>query len=372
MKTRVYEISPSHPDIGIIKEAAKVVENGGIVAFPTETVYGLACKADAESLDKLDQAKNRPGDKRYTLIIDDVSKLDQYVPGCSYRAKKLAKHYWPGPLTIVFELDSKQTKVLKKRYDSSVFKSLYVDGTIGIRCPQGEIPRLLLKNADCPVVAPSANISGQAPACDAQDVLSQLDGRIDMVLDGGKCHLEIPSTVVKIGNEKVEILRQGAVSEAEILKNSTINIVFVCTGNTCRSPIAEGLCKKYLAEKKGCRLDQLEDLGYKIASAGVMAVDGMPVSIESVSACEQFGIDLSSYVSTAFTGKLLEDSDFIFAMCASHVDNILSRFDGSAGKIFKLRSKDIEDPIGAGLEIYEKCARDIYKSVQKRIVEFGL
>jgi len=187
MKTKVIKLDAHKPQIAKIKEAAAVVDAGGLVAFPTETVYGIACRVKEDSLAKLDDLKGRTGDKRYTLHISQKSDITQYVPAIGLKARKLMKNAWPGPLTIIFELDEKDLVKQQSNLHRQVFESLYKDGSIGIRCPDSPIASILLRLTHHPVVAPSANITGQDPATEPEQVLAQFAGRIDLLLDAGPC-----------------------------------------------------------------------------------------------------------------------------------------------------------------------------------------
>ncbi len=370
METKVLKMDPQLPNEVVLRSAGKMIRDGEIVAFPTETVYGLACRVDQGALEKLDKAKNRPQDKRYTLVISDISELDKYVPRVQTRLKKLINQFWPGPLTIVFEFTDEDLNILKARFDPFVFKTLYKNSNLGIRCPLGKIPQKLLEYAECAVVAPSANLSGQEPAVDGNEVVKQLGGRIELIVDGGKCALKSPSTVVKSSGNNLEILREGAVTREKIDKYSTINILFVCTGNTCRSPMAQWLGKKYLSENLGCSLDQVDKFGYKIVSAGVMAADGVDASLEAVKACERYGIDISSHKSTFLTEEMVHESDIIFVMCQSHLENVIGLYPEAESKISRLADdKDVFDPIGSSQEIYDSCAGFIFENIKKRFGE---
>ena len=152
----------------------------------------------------------------------------------------------------------------QKNLEKEVFENLYKDNSIGIRCPDNAIASMLLQETSNPVVAPSANITGQKPAVEPEEVLAQFSGQIQMLLDGGPCKYKKSSTVVKIGKKGLEILRPGVYSQAELQTLSEVKFLFVCTGNICRSPMAVGILRKYLAKKLKCEVDQLEKMGYKV------------------------------------------------------------------------------------------------------------
>src|SRR4030042_5422577 len=265
MKTRVIKINAGKFEPAEIKEAAHVVDEGGLVAFPTETVYGIACRVETDSRARLNNLKGRTPDKYYTLHIGKVNDVEKYVPTMGLRAKKMVKNVWPGPLTIVFELSEDDIKKQKKNLKKEVFEHLYKDNTIGIRCPDNAIAAMLLQTTKEAVVAPSANKTGQPPATDAEQVLAQFSGQLDLLLDGGPCKYKKSSTVVKIGKKGLEILRAGVYSQEELEAMSKVKFLFVCTGNTCRSPMAEGMFRKFLAEKLKCRVDQLDKIGFKVS-----------------------------------------------------------------------------------------------------------
>jgi protein-tyrosine phosphatase len=292
------------------------------------------------------------------------------VPTLPLPAQKLVKNGWPGPLTIVFEVNPKDINQLKKRFGNEIVELLYKDGTIGIRCPENDIARELLNLCRFPVVAPSANAAGSEPAANAKQAIGQLDGLVDMVLDGGACKYKKSSTVVRISSAGWQITREGIYSEKQIQKMLTVNIIFVCTGNTCRSPMAEGFAKKLLAGKFKCDIDRLEQMGYKITSAGVMALDGTDASAEAVRVCDSKGIDITSHKSRRLNAEILKEADYIFAMSAGHKNDIIHLLPEAEQKCMLLEnSGDINDPIGTGAKGYETCGRTIEKAVNKRISE---
>ena len=371
MRTKVVQLNAAKVDLAKIEEAAQLVDAGGLVAFPTETVYGIACRVETASLTMLDKLKGRNSDKRYTLHLGRKTDLEKYLPAIGLRAEKLIRNGWPGPLTIVFELDVVDIKKQQTCLDKETFKTLYKDNSIGIRCPANPIAALLLRETRWPVVAPSANTAGRKPAIDAKQVLAQFSGQIELLLDAGPCQYKKSSTVVKIGEKGLEILRPGVYSQAELETMSQVKFLFVCTGNTCRSPMAEGMFRKYLAEKLKCNVDCLDKMGNKICSAGTMGISGLSASAEAAVACAAKGIDIKAHSSATLTQQLVEEYDYIFAMSKMHCERIGALSGEAVNRCALLaEGKDIPDPIGQPQRVYNDCAELIEKAVKKRVSEF--
>jgi protein-tyrosine phosphatase len=286
------------------------------------------------------------------------------------RAQKLIKNGWPGPVTIVFELDEKDAAKQRKKLPNEVFEALYKDNSIGIRCPDNRIAAMLLQATLNPVVAPSANMTGQPAATDAKEVLAQLSGKIDMLINGGPCKYKKSSTVVKFGKMGLEILREGVFSQAQLYALSEVKFLFVCTGNTCRSPMAEGIFQKYLAEKLQCDVDLLNKIGYKLVSAGTMNMVGHPASDEAAAACAAKGIDIKAHRSRKLSRELVDESDYIFVMEEIHRKIVTDISPDAAERCVLLaENEEISDPIGQPQEVFNRCADLIEKAIRKRISE---
>jgi len=190
-RTRVLKVDPGNPDPEAIREAAALLRRGGLVAFPTETVYGLGANLqDPQAIQELYQVKQRPFEKRATLHIADFRQVEEEKVLVSPAAWELMREFWPGPLTVVLA-----------RPDGS---------TIGFRMPGHPVALALLRQAGVPVVAPSANLTGQEPATRAEQVLEVFKDKIDMVLDGGTTPIGVSSTVVDLSVESPRLLREGA------------------------------------------------------------------------------------------------------------------------------------------------------------------
>ena len=187
-----------------IQTALELLQEGEIIAFPTDTVYGLGANAFySPGIIKLFEAKGRDSNKAIAVLIGDLTQLDLLTDGMNETGNKLAQKFWPGALTIV---------VPKKK---DIPELLTAGNSIGIRMPNHAIALELLKKFG-PIAATSANLSGKNTPHDARDVYKQLNKRIPLILDGGECPGGIPSTVVDCSENEVRILRPGAISEEEI------------------------------------------------------------------------------------------------------------------------------------------------------------
>jgi len=187
-----------------IQAALKILRNGGLVAFPTDTVYGVGALAfDGKAVESIYTAKDRPIEKAIPVLIgdtEDMEKIGMNIPEIAY---KLASRFWPGPLTCIIP---KQLTLPESVSDTD---------TVGVRVPDHEVARTLLRAAG-PMAVTSANISGQPSPSSAQEVFAQLGGRIDLIIDGGLTPGGVPSTLVDCTGKDIKILRKGPISLQEI------------------------------------------------------------------------------------------------------------------------------------------------------------
>lgn len=217
METRVFQDAAA--------EAAEIIKNGGLVAVPTETVYGLACSGlDDAAVRRVYEVKGRPAIKPLSLMITGGEAMDEYCVDVPEQARALAKRFWPGPLTIILR-------------SKPVIPAIVLAGghTVGLRCPQHPMTLELLRRAGLPFAAPSANPSGQESPKTAEQVLRYFSGSIEAVIDGGECGIGRESTIIDMSAVPYKILRQGALygeTVADALADG-LKIVGVTGGTGC-------------------------------------------------------------------------------------------------------------------------------------------
>jgi protein-tyrosine-phosphatase len=177
-------------------------------------------------------------------------------------------------------------------------------------------------------------------------------------------------TVIAVNGDAWEIVRPGALSAEEIRRRTAYVIVFVCTGNTCRSPLAEALCKKLLADRLGCTIEDLPARGYQVMSAGLAASAGGAAAVEAEQAARGFGADLSAHRSQPLTLELAERADYLFGMTHSHL-RALTDSVGHLGIALRLLDpdRDIADPLGGDQPVYNECAQQIWRRLEALLAE---
>lgn len=206
MKTKIIKINESNIEKHLIEEAANIIKNGGLVGFPTETVYGLGANGlNIEAVEKIFIAKGRPQDNPLILHISSIDQLRELVEEIPDIAKTCIDKFWPGPLTILFKKSNRVPEIITASLN-----------TVAIRMPKNNIALELINLANTPIAAPSANISGRPSPTSAKHVVEDLNGKIDMIIDGGITGIGLESTVLDLSATIPTILRPGGVTEEEL------------------------------------------------------------------------------------------------------------------------------------------------------------
>ncbi|MFH2002900.1 MAG: Sua5/YciO/YrdC/YwlC family protein, partial [Planctomycetota bacterium] len=236
---------------------------------------------------------------------------------------------------------------------------------IGLRVPGYKLTRDIIRSAGVPVVMPSANPAGLDPALRAEQVLEYFNDQIDIIVDDGKTMIGDPSTVVQIEENGYSVLRTGIISKEDIRSTACTTILFICTGNTCRSPMAEGLMKKMLADRLQCPVEELPTRGYLVLSAGVTSPSGEKPSRNAVKALQKWRIDISQHKTQPANLRVLNQADKIYVMTMAH-KTALSQSNALFVKKIELldrAGRDIIDPFGGSEAVYSRCASQIYSNI---------
>ena len=205
-KTKIIKVNSARPEADKINQAAKIIQSGGLVAFPTQTFYALGADTlNPEAVKRVFEVKARPLDKPLTVLVArmrDVYRLVQEVPRV---AQSLLDEFWPGPLTLVFKSSPLILSIVRGRSE-----------TIGIRIDQNLVALALIEASHTPLTATSANLSGNRSPINAGQVMKDLGGRIEAILDGGPAEIGIESTILDLTTDPPLILREGAISRTEL------------------------------------------------------------------------------------------------------------------------------------------------------------
>lgn len=192
-----------------LKKIGNIIKNGGIVVFPTETVYGIGTNAlNEKSIKRLYEIKKRPLNKPISLLVNNIDMVNRIAKDITKKEYELMEKFFPGPFTIILNKKEIVPNILTANTD-----------TVGIRMPDNEIARKLIEYAGVPIATTSANISGEISETNLKNIIEIFNNKVDYFIDGGESNIGIPSTIVKVTNDIPYILRKGSIKEEQIFKN---------------------------------------------------------------------------------------------------------------------------------------------------------
>jgi L-threonylcarbamoyladenylate synthase len=329
--------------------AAAALDRGELVVVPTETVYGLAGREDRPAaLERLELLK-AGRDKPFSLAVASAEALAQRLGPWTRGARRIAARWWPGPVTQL--LPDREGRLL------------------GVRVPGHAFTRELAGDAG-PLRLPSANLPGRPAPRQVDEIEAAVLSAAAVVIDGGRAALGEASTVVEPRPLALRVLRTGVVGTDELLRHAGSHVLVVCTGNTCRSPMAERLLRRALQERAAQEPGLLPPV---VRSAGLSADDGGPPTEQAVEALAGLGLDLADHGTRALRDAELLRADLVLCMAVGHLLAIEERL-AAAGPgverpevdLFDPEGRDVVDPFGGEVAQYIALARMLERLARRR------
>ena len=364
--------SPQYAVEDLSRHAITALRAGQLIGLPTETVYGLAaCLARASGMESLKKVLHIQGHPEWVIHVSMAGDLAQYLQSIPPVALRLVRRLWPGPLAVQLPVDSASLERFWRIAGKPATAEVLVDGYATFRCPEVEITRRILAGAGEPIII--VGVGGQNRITIAEELPTALRNQLAVMIPGPPPRYKKPSTLVRINRDHIAVLREGAVEERIIRRWEDLVIVFVCSGNTCRSPMAAGLAAKFLADRLHIPIADLPRHHVILRSAGLHAGHGMPAAAAAVKVVGAMGVDIHKHRSAPITDDLLHRADMIYTMTQAQREELISRSGSSPENIMMLDPDgDIADPIGSGEPVYRRVAQRLEKLIRNRFAELEL
>lgn len=330
----------------VVQRTVQVLREGGVAALPTETapvraVWGL----DARAVQRLHES---PVSATPLIIaVGNPAEARDWLPALSPLGRRLTRRLWPGPMTLA--CGDGVADGLVSQLPRPVRPHVCPTGQLRLRAPAHELLLAILAGLPGPL-------------------LLAADGAADLVVQDAPGRYPQGTTVVEVRGDSWKVLQAGAVSESVLQRQAACQVVFICTGNTCRSPLAEALCKKRLADRLGSTVEELLARGFLVQSAGLAAAPGDPAAEEAVIVAREYGGDLGQHRSRPLTLDLAVQADYLVTMTRGHLQALSGHLHAQPGaarpRLLCPNGQDVDDPIGQDQQVYQECGRQIWEALE--------
>lgn len=370
---KYYKIDPYKPDPAILKETAHTLEAGGIIVYPTDTLYGLGVDAyNKKAVSRLFTIKNRSLNKPVSLMMPHLQLIREIFgiepPDRVDDLKKML----PGPVTaLIANRYQKKIPAIEKMDQPGTFQE-----KVGVRIPDHPFCRELTHIYDSPITSTSANLSGKANPLEVSEIIGQLGAKVDMIIDAGPLTPSKGSTIIDLTRDPYLILREGDWSRQQlqslldkpvVSRDERFIITFVCSGNICRSPMGMGILHQMLERTKYRPI-------IRVQSAGTLDVERQMTHPLALEVSAQNGIDLQGHFSQHINEKIIVESQLVICMAQNHINYLHRRYPNHKHKIVLLKQwkrkeelaiPSVADPIGHSASFFKETYKEIHKEIKR-------